>query len=137
MQEFLDKYKWFIEELNKVEKEVKRKVFRNMSRVKKNFFPEGEYKADIDNLINCALCPNLCRFDCGTLQAAQKESMSPGYKSKIGYYLSIGKIDPTNLSHYIAYDGYAGLAKVLADMNPEEVIDQVERAGLRGRGGAG
>ena len=95
MQEFLDKYKWFIEELNKVEKEVKRKVFRNMSRVKKNFFPEGEYKADIDNLINCALCPNLCRFDCGTLQAAQKESMSPGYKSKIGYYLSIGKIDPT------------------------------------------
>ncbi|MFX1447534.1 MAG: (Fe-S)-binding protein, partial [Promethearchaeota archaeon] len=68
---------------------------KNMSRVKKNFFPEGDYKADIDNLINCALCPNLCRFDCGTLQAAQSESMSPGYKSKIGYYLSIGKIDPT------------------------------------------
>lgn len=95
MQEFLDKYRWFIEELNKVEKDVKRKVFRNMSRVKKEFFPEGDHKADIDNLINCALCPNLCRFDCGTLQAAQKESMSPGYKSKIGYYLSIGKIDPS------------------------------------------
>jgi Fe-S oxidoreductase len=93
MQKFLDKYKWFIEELNKLEKEVKRKVFKNMSRVKKIFFPEGDYKADVDNLINCALCPNLCRFDCGTLQAAQKESMSPGYKSKIGYYLSIGKID--------------------------------------------
>ncbi|NVM18348.1 MAG: (Fe-S)-binding protein [Candidatus Lokiarchaeota archaeon] len=95
MQEFLDKYRWFIEELNKVEKEVKRKVIKNISRVKKNFFPEGDHKADIDNLINCALCPNLCRFDCGTLQAAQKESMSPGYKSKIGYYLSIGKIDPS------------------------------------------
>ena len=95
MQEFLEKYRWFIVELNKAEKEVKRKVFRNMSRVKKNFFPEGDYKADIDGLINCALCPNLCRFDCGTLQAAQKESMSPGYKSKIGYYLSIGKIDPS------------------------------------------
>jgi len=95
MQEFLDKYRWFIEELNKVEKEVKRKVIKNISRVKKNFFPVGEYKADIDNLINCALCPNLCRFDCGTLQAAQKESMSPSYKSKIGYYLSIGKIDPS------------------------------------------
>ena len=95
MQEFLDKYRWFIEELNKVEKDVKRKVIKNISRVKKSFFPEGDYKADIDNLINCALCPNLCRFDCGTLQAAQKESMSPGYKSKIGYYLSIGKIDPS------------------------------------------
>ena len=95
MQEFLDKYRWFVEELNKVEKEVKRKVIKNISRVKKNFFPEGDHKADIDNLINCALCPNLCRFDCGTLQAAQKESMSPSYKAKIGYYLSIGKIDPS------------------------------------------
>ncbi|HUW89734.1 MAG TPA: (Fe-S)-binding protein [Candidatus Nanopelagicaceae bacterium] len=95
MQEFFDKYRWFIEELNKVEKEVKRKVIKNISRLKKDFFPEGDYKADIDNLINCALCPNLCRFDCGTLQAAQKESMSPSYKARIGYYLSIGKIDPT------------------------------------------
>ncbi|NVM45125.1 MAG: hypothetical protein HWN79_09420, partial [Candidatus Lokiarchaeota archaeon] len=55
MQEFLDKYRWFIEELNKVEKDVKRKVIKNISRVKKSFFPEGDYKADIDNLINCAL----------------------------------------------------------------------------------
>jgi Fe-S oxidoreductase len=37
----------------------------------------------------------MCRFDCGTLQASQKESMSPAYKSKIGYYLTLGKIDPS------------------------------------------
>ncbi|MFX0058698.1 MAG: (Fe-S)-binding protein [Candidatus Hodarchaeota archaeon] len=95
MQEFLDKYKWFLEDLNKVEKDVKRKVFNGFRLVKKDFYPEGEYKADVKNLINCALCPNLCRFDCGTLQASKKESMSPSYKSKIGYYLTIGKIDPT------------------------------------------
>ncbi|MHA1193668.1 MAG: heterodisulfide reductase-related iron-sulfur binding cluster, partial [Promethearchaeota archaeon] len=95
MEEFMEKYKWFIAEINKTEKDVKRKIFRNLSRVKKNFFPTEEVKADVANLINCALCPNMCRFDCGTLQAEQKETMSPSYKARIGYYLSIGKIDPT------------------------------------------
>ncbi len=48
-----------------------------------------------------------------------------------------GKIDPTNLSHSIANDGYRALARVLAALRPEEVIDHMERSGLRGRGGAG
>ncbi len=78
--------------LNKLPK-VKRVLFKNMRLTKKNFYPEGEYKADVKNLINCMLCPNMCRFDCGTLKAAQKETMSPAYKSRIGYYLSIGKIE--------------------------------------------
>ncbi|NHJ24796.1 MAG: (Fe-S)-binding protein [Candidatus Lokiarchaeota archaeon] len=95
MQEFLDKYKWFMEDLNKVEKDVKRKVLNGLRLVKKNYYPQEERKADVTNLINCALCPNMCRFDCGTLQASQKESMSPAYKSKIGYYLTMGKIDPS------------------------------------------
>ncbi|MFX0010202.1 MAG: (Fe-S)-binding protein [Candidatus Hermodarchaeota archaeon] len=95
MQEFMEKYKWFIEDLNKVEKDVKRKVLNGLRLVKKNYYPEGEYKADVANLINCALCPNMCRFDCGTLQASQKESISPSYKSKIGYYLTRGIIDPS------------------------------------------
>ena len=63
--------------------------------MKKNYYPKEEINADVGNLINCALCPNMCRFDCGTLQVAQKESMSPAFKSRIGYYLSIGKIDPS------------------------------------------
>ena len=95
MQEFMEKYKWFIEDLNKVEKDVKRKVLNGLRLVKKNYYPEGEYNADVANLINCALCPNMCRFDCGTLQASLKESMSPAYKSKIGYYLTLGIIDPS------------------------------------------
>ncbi len=47
-----------------------------------------------------------------------------------------GLIDPTNLEHYLANGGYTGLVKALR-MSPEEVIDEVRRAGLRGRGGAG
>jgi len=48
-----------------------------------------------------------------------------------------GKIDPTNILHYIARDGYAALAQVLSAMTPEEVIETVKDSGLRGRGGAG
>jgi NADH-quinone oxidoreductase subunit F len=48
-----------------------------------------------------------------------------------------GRIDPTNISHYIAADGYTGLARALSTMQPENVIEEVEQAGLRGRGGAG
>ncbi|MHA1823349.1 MAG: (Fe-S)-binding protein [Promethearchaeota archaeon] len=104
MEEFMEKYKWFIAEINKTEKDVKRKIFRNLSRVKKNFFPTEEVKADVSNLINCALCPNMCRFDCGTLQAEQKETMTPSYKARIGYYLSIGKIDPTKPENKLFVD---------------------------------
>lgn len=47
-----------------------------------------------------------------------------------------GLIDPENISHYLAHEGYASLAKALA-MKPEEVIEEVKISGLRGRGGAG
>lgn len=47
-----------------------------------------------------------------------------------------GRIDPENLDDYLANDGYQGLAKALA-MGPEMVIDEMKKAGLRGRGGAG
>ena len=48
-----------------------------------------------------------------------------------------GKIPPTSIEHYISVEGFFGLAKVLSGMTPEEVIETVEEAGLRGRGGAG
>jgi NADP-reducing hydrogenase subunit HndC len=48
-----------------------------------------------------------------------------------------GLIDPEIFEHALARDAYAGLAKAITSMTPEEVIDEVRRAGLRGRGGAG
>ncbi len=47
-----------------------------------------------------------------------------------------GNIDPENINHYIANGGYEGLAKALR-MDPQEVIDEMKKSGLRGRGGAG
>ena len=47
-----------------------------------------------------------------------------------------GRIDPTEIDHYIANGGYSALGKALQAL-PEEIIDEVRRSGLRGRGGAG
>lgn len=48
-----------------------------------------------------------------------------------------GLIDAENIDEYIARDGYAAVAKVLSEMTPEEVIEEVKKSGLRGRGGGG
>lgn len=48
-----------------------------------------------------------------------------------------GIIDPESIDEYIALDGYQALAKVLCEMEPDEVIDEVKKSGLRGRGGGG
>ena len=48
-----------------------------------------------------------------------------------------GVINPENIDEYIAVDGYAALGKVLTEMTPQQVIDEILASGLRGRGGAG
>ncbi len=48
-----------------------------------------------------------------------------------------GIIDPENIEEYIIHDGYQALGRVLSDMSPKDVMDEIKASGLRGRGGAG
>ena len=48
-----------------------------------------------------------------------------------------GVINPEDIDEYIAFDGYLALEKVLKEMTPDEVIEEITKSGLRGRGGAG
>jgi len=48
-----------------------------------------------------------------------------------------GIIDPTDIRHYIAIGGYTAAEKVFSSMSPDQVIEEVRKANLRGRGGAG
>ena len=48
-----------------------------------------------------------------------------------------GVIDPGNIEEYIARDGYSALAKALNEMSSQQVVDEIKKSGLRGRGGGG
>jgi len=48
-----------------------------------------------------------------------------------------GLIDPERIEDYLARDGYQALEKVLTSLTPDQVIEEITRSGLRGRGGAG
>ena len=60
------------------------------------------------------------------------------YKKQLRISLrNCGVIDPENINEYIATDGYQALAKVLNEMTPDDVINELLASGIRGRGGAG
>ncbi|MDP2168533.1 MAG: NADH-quinone oxidoreductase subunit NuoF [Thermodesulfovibrionales bacterium] len=62
----------------------------------------------------------------------------PFYKKQVRVALrNNGLIDPRNINHYIAVGGYSALEKAMSSMSPDAVLDEVDRANLRGRGGAG
>jgi NADH-quinone oxidoreductase subunit F len=63
---------------------------------------------------------------------------SPYYKKQIRIATArLGLTDPQSIESYFKTAGYKALQKVLAEMEPEEVIEEVKLSGLRGRGGAG
>ncbi|MCX7806364.1 MAG: NAD(P)H-dependent oxidoreductase subunit E, partial [Planctomycetota bacterium] len=62
----------------------------------------------------------------------------PFFRKQVKIVLrNCGVIDPLKIEEYIARDGYQALAKVLKEGNPDAVIAEVKKSGLRGRGGAG
>ncbi len=61
----------------------------------------------------------------------------PFFKHQIKRVLArCGVIDPSNIDHYLAHDGYSGLVKALK-IGSEKIIEEMKNSGLRGRGGAG
>lgn len=62
----------------------------------------------------------------------------PFYKKQERRVLArCGRVDPTEIGHYIAQGGYQAIVKALTRMTPEGVVEEVKAAKLRGRGGAG
>lgn len=60
------------------------------------------------------------------------------YKKQLRIALrNCGFIDPENIDEYISRDGYEALAKCLTEMTPQQVIEEMKKSGLRGRGGGG
>ncbi|MBQ8636431.1 MAG: NADH-quinone oxidoreductase subunit NuoF [Clostridia bacterium] len=60
------------------------------------------------------------------------------YKKQMRIALrNCGVIDPENIDEYIAFDGYKALGKCITEMSREDVIEEIKKSGLRGRGGGG
>jgi len=73
-----------------------------------------------------------------TGEASARMSEVPFYKHQTRLLIGDNtRIDPMRIDDYIAAGGYAALAKALFKMTPEQVVDEVKRANLRGRGGGG
>ncbi len=74
----------------------------------------------------------------GTKERITYEHDVPFYKKQMRLVFGAnGYIDPTLIEDYIGAGGYAALSKALFAMTPDEIVDEVKRSGLRGRGGGG
>lgn len=88
--------------------------------------------------INKTVVERLLYRDSADSPAIEKYTDIPFYSSQVKIALrNVGEIDPANIADYIARGGYGSLKKVLQDIQPEAVIDKIDKSGLRGRGGGG
>ncbi len=113
-------------------------------------YPEGTFYSrvkveDVDEIVSEHLLKGRKVQHLVYVDHATQESSVTKSLDEIGFYKkqqrlalrNCGVIDPENIDEYIAFDGYKALAKALTEMTREQVIDEVLKSGLRGRGGAG
>jgi NADH-quinone oxidoreductase subunit F len=89
-------------------------------------------------LISKEIVERLLYIDPVTAKTAKRLSEVPFYKYQNRLLLdNNAKIDPKKIEDYIALGGYSALAKAIFQMTPEQVVEAVKKANLRGRGGGG
>ncbi|MBU2496272.1 MAG: NAD(P)H-dependent oxidoreductase subunit E, partial [Candidatus Omnitrophica bacterium] len=89
-------------------------------------------------IIQGKIIDGLVFVDPVTEQIIIHDNELPFYTKQMRRVLELnGEIDPTRFEDYIAHSGYDALSKALWEMAPEQVIEEVDQSGLRGRGGAG
>ncbi len=91
-----------------------------------------------EDLLGGKACENLLYVDPSTHQKVQRQDDINFYKKQKRISLhGCSLINPDFLEEALGYDGFKALKKALTEMTPQQVIDEVIAAGLRGRGGAG
>ena len=107
------------------------------------YFFQKVNRADAYDIVNSTLATGypvrklLYRSSFMTEPYELMESL-PFYKKQYRIALrNNGRIDPNNVYHYMTVGGYTAIAKALSSMTPDEVLAEVDKANLRGRGGAG
>ena len=107
------------------------------------FFYARPSPDDVEEIISESLIgdkpvEHLLMKDSATGETVWKENEVPFYRrQKRWIFADNFELDPTSLEDYLRNGGYRAMVKVLTEMKPEEVIEEITRSGLRGRGGAG
>ena len=145
--------------MEKLQELIKEKDLKNVKIIKTGCFglcskgpiviirPEDVFYSlvevkDCEEIINSHIIENkiverlLCKDISGEI--VKKLDGLPFYKKQKRIALkNCGIINPEDIDEYIAFDGYKALQKVLTTMSQDEVIEEISKSGLRGRGGAG
>jgi len=104
----------------------------------KNLKPKDVPQIIEETLLAGKIIPSLVYHDPNTRQAYSPQPAIPFYTRQLRWLTEANfYLDPTSLEDYIALGGYQALAKALFSFQPEEVIQEIAAAKLRGRGGAG
>ena len=99
--------------------------------------PEDVQEIVAEDLVKGRVVGRLC-YDPSQAKDPHAEANIPFYKKQFRIVLrNCGVINPEKIEDYIARDGYKALEKVLFEMTPEQVVEEMKKSGLRGRGGAG
>jgi len=100
--------------------------------------PEDIPEIISETVLNGNIIERLLYVDPVTNEKIVYEPDVPFYKRQTRTIFGAnGEIDPTDIEDYIAVGGYSSLNKALFQMSPEQIIEEVKRSGLRGRGGGG
>jgi NADH-quinone oxidoreductase subunit F len=108
-----------------------------------NILYQGVEEPDVseiwrETVLGDKLIDRLLYEDPATGERAVTEGKIPFYNVQRRIVLAEnGRINPKNIEDYIRAGGYSALAKVLFEMEPNAIIDEIDTAGLRGRGGGG
>ena len=100
--------------------------------------PEDAEEVISQTILAKKVINRLLYVDPTTSDHAVRESEIPFYKNQMRLIIGSNiKLDPKSIDDYLALDGYSALAKVLSQMTPEQVLEEVKKSNLRGRGGGG
>lgn len=100
--------------------------------------PEDAADIVTKTLLKGEVIERLLYTDPVTSQKIQTEAEIPFYRAQDRQLLAQNRqLDPCSIEDYLAIGGYSALAKTLAELSPEAVIQKIKDSGLRGRGGGG
>jgi len=100
--------------------------------------PKDAEEIVLESLIEGKPIERLFMKASGNGHLIRTEDEVPFYKNQVRWLFGDNfELDPTSLEDYLSLGGYRAMVKALTEMQPEQIIEEITRSGLRGRGGAG